>query len=356
MRRAFIFLLILSVVAVVTTAVFPLARVSRNSHAAQAGNPEKHLANLKQLTFGGQNAEAYFSADGGKLIFQSTRPPFECDQIFTMDIDGAHVKQLSGGKGRTTCSFFFPDQRRFIYASTHLGGDECPPRPDPRQGYVWAIYPAYDIFSASIDSPEIARLTDSPGYDAEGVISPDGKKIVFTSMRGGDLDIYLMNADGTGVQRLTTHKGYDGGPFFSWDGRTIVYRSYHPKTDEEIKEYDSLLTQGLVKPRRAELFIMSADGSNQRQVTANGAANWAPFLHPNNKQIIFSSSLHDAEGRNFSLYVINADGTGLERITYDAGFDSFPMFSKDGKKIVFASTRNGKSPREFNIFIADWVP
>jgi TolB protein len=188
------------------------------------------------------------------------------------------------------------------------------------------------------------------------VISPDGKKIVFTSMRGGDLDIYLMNADGTGVQRLTTHKGYDGGPFFSWDGRTIVYRSYHPKTDEEIKEYDSLLAQGLVKPRRAELFVMGADGSNQRQVTSNGAANWAPFLHPNNKQIIFSSNLHDAEGRNFSLYRINADGAGLERITYDAGFDSFPMFSKDGKKIVFASTRNGKSPREFNIFIADWVP
>ena len=317
---------------------------------------EVRLQNLKQLTFGGQNAEAYFSFDGGKIIFQSTRSPFECDQIFSMNVDGGDVKLLNSGKGRTTCGFFFPDGKRIMYASTHLAGDACPPAPDRSQGYVWPIYPAYDIFTANLDGSGRKRLTKSPGYDAEGTISPDGKKITFTSMRAGDLDIYTLNADGSGVKRLTTEKGYDGGPFFSWDGKTIVYRAYHPKTKEEFKEYAALLKQNLIKPTRAEIFIMAADGSNKRQVTNNVAANWAPFLLPNNRQIIFSSNLHDPERRSFSLYLINVDGTGLERITYGARFDSFPMLSRDGKKLVFASTRNAKEPREFNIFITDWVP
>ena len=317
---------------------------------------ETHLQNLKQLTFGGQNAEAYFSLDGGKIIFQSTRPPFECDQIFSMNVDGSDVRLLSTGKGRTTCGFFFPDGKRFIYASTHLAGDACPPSPDRSKGYVWPIYPAYEIFSADLDGSKLTRLTKSPGYDAEGTISPDGKKIVFTSMRSGDLDIYTMNADGSGTKRLTSEKGYDGGPFFSWDGQTIVYRAYHPKTKDELKEYESLLKQNLIKPTRAEIFMMSAEGANKRQITNNGAANWAPFLVPNNRQIIFSSNLHDPERTSFSLYLVNIDGTGLERITYGARFDSFPMLSRDGKKLVFASTRNAKEPREFNIFIADWAP
>jgi TolB protein len=316
---------------------------------------ETHLQNLKQLTFGGQNAEAYFSFDGSKIIFQSTRPPFECDQIFSMNVDGSDVKLLNSGKGRTTCGFFVPDGKSFIYASTHLAGDACPPAPDRSQGYVWPIYPAYEIFSANLNGTGLKRLTKNPGYDAEATISPDGKKIVFTSMRSGDLDIYTMKSDGSGVKRLTTERGYDGGPFFSWDGKTIVYRAYHPKTKEELKEYESLLKQSLIKPTRAEIFMMSADGSNKRQLTNNAAANWAPFLLPNNRQIIFSSNLHDAERRSFSLYLINVDGTGLERITYGARFDSFPMLSRDGKKLLFASTRNGKEPREFNIFIADWV-
>jgi TolB protein len=316
---------------------------------------ETRLQSLKQFTFGGQNAEAYFSFDGTKLIFQSTRPPFQCDQIFSMNVDGTDVKLLNNGKGRTTCGFFFPSGDRFIYASTHLDGDVCPPAPDRSQGYVWPIYPAYEIFSANLDGSGLTRLTKTPGYDAEGTISRDGKKIVFTSMRAGDLDIYTMNADGTGAKPLTSEKGYDGGPFFSWDGKTIVYRAYHPKTKEELKEYESLLRQNLIKPTRAEIFTMSANGSDKRQVTDNGAANWAPFLHPNNRQIIFSSNLHDPERRSFSLYLINVDGTGLERITYGARFDSFPMFSRDGKKLVFASRRNAKEPREFNIFIADWV-
>jgi len=316
---------------------------------------EKSLQNLKQLTFGGQNAEAYFSYDGSKIIFQSTRPPFACDQIFSMNVDGSDVKLLNSGKGRTTCGFFFPDGKRFIYASTHLAGDACPPAPDRSQGYVWPIYPSYDIFMADLDGAKVTRLTKTPGYDAEGTISPDGKKIVFTSMRSGDLDIYTMNADRTGTKRLTSAKGYDGGPFFSWDGKTIVYRAYHPKTQDESKEYDSLLGQNLIKPTRAEIFMMSADGSNKRQVTNNGAANWAPFLHPNNREIIFSSNLHDPEHKSFSLYAVNVDGTSLERLTYGARFDSFPMLSRDGRKLVFASTRNSKEPREFNVFIADWM-
>jgi TolB protein len=316
---------------------------------------ETRLQNLKQLTFGGQNAEAYFSLDGRKIIFQSTRSPFECDQIFSMNADGSDVTLLSTGKGRTTCGFFFPDGKRFIYASTHLAGDACPPAPDRSKGYVWPIYPAYEIFSANLDGSGFKRLTKTPGYDAEGTISSDGKKIVFTSMRSGDLDIYTMNADGSGIKRLTSEKGYDGGPFFSWDGQTIIYRAYHPKTKEELKEYESLLAQNLIKPSRAEIFMMSAEGANKRQITNNGAANWAPFLLPNNRQIVFSSNLHDPERKSFSLYLINVDGTGLERITYGARFDSFPMFSRDGKKLVFASTRKAKEPREFNAFIADWV-
>ena len=316
---------------------------------------ETRLKNLNQLTFGGQNAEAYFSHDGTKIIFQSTRPPYNCDQIFSMNVDGSDVLLLNSGKGRTTCGFFFPDGKQIIYASTHLAGDACPPAPDRSQGYVWPIYPSYEIFSANLDGTGLKRLTKTPGYDAEGTISPDGKKIVFTSMRSGDLDIYTMNADGSGTKRLTNEKGYDGGPFFSWDGKTIVYRADHPKTKEELKEYESLLKQNLIKPTRAEIFMMSANGSNKRQVTNNGAANWAPFLLPNNRQIIFSSNLHDPERRSFSLYLINVDGTGMERITYGARFDSFPMFSRDGKKLLFASTRNANEAREFNIFTADWV-
>jgi Tol biopolymer transport system component len=273
-----------------------------------------------------------------------------------MNIDGSDVKPLSSGAGRTTCSFFFPDQKRFIYASTHLGGSACPPAPDRSKGYVWPIYPTYDIFSANLDGTGLTRLTKTKGYDAEGVVSPDGKKIVFTSLRGGDLDIYIMNSDGTGVRRLTKEKGYDGGPFFSWDGNHIVYRAYHPKTGAELSEYESLLKQSLIKPTRAEIFLMKADGSDQRQITQNGAANWAPFLHPNNRQILFSSNLHDPERRTFSLYMVNTDGTGLKRLTSGARFDSFPMISKDGSKLVFASTRNAADPTEFNIFIADWVP
>jgi Tol biopolymer transport system component len=352
-RRIGIEFLALMVVGTILNSFLPPAGEAFSQNPVEDPR-ERYFTGLKQLTFGGQNAEAYFSSDGTKLIFQSTRPPFKCDQIFTMNVDGSDVRLVSTGEGRTTCSFLSPDGRTMIYSSTHLGGESCPPRPDRSRGYVWPIYPSYDIFSAAADGSDLKRLTETEGYDAEAIISSDGRRIVFTSIRSGDLDIYTMNVNGTGVKRLTNRKGYDGGPFFSWDGKSIVYRAYYPKTQEELKEYEALLSKDLIRPTRAEIFVMKADGSGKRQITDNGAANWAPFMHPDNRTIIFSSNLHDSERRTFSLYLINIDGTGLKRITYGARFDSFPMFSRDGKKLVFASTRNGKAPREFNIFIADW--
>lgn len=317
---------------------------------------ERHLANVRQLTAGGQNAEAYFSADGTRIIFQSARPPYDCDQIFTMNLDGSDVRLVSTGEGRTTCSFFFPDGRRFVYASTHLGGAGCPPPADRSLGYVWPLYPDYDLFAASLDGGPPVRLTDAPGYDAEAAVSPDGSRIVFTSVRDGDLELYSMKPDGTDVRRLTERVGFDGGPFYSWDGTKIVYRSNYLEKPEEIAEYRALLAKNLMRPTRAEIFVMNADGSGQTQVTKTGDANWSPFLHPNGRQIVYASNMHDPQKRTFSLYVVNADGSGTERVTYGARFDSFPMFSPDGTKLLFCSTRNAAGAHEFNIFIADWVP
>jgi Tol biopolymer transport system component len=316
---------------------------------------ERHLRHIKQLTFGGENAEAYFSADGRRLIFQSTRDGRECDQIYTMSVDGSNVNMISAGTGRTTCAYFFPNLGRILYSSTHLGAKECPPRPDFSRGYVWAIYPSYDIFIARPNGSELKQLTDSPGYDAEATISTNGKKIVFTSMRDGDLDIYTMDATGGNVRRLTSELGYDGGPFFSADGKQIVYRAHHPQTEKERADYLSLLKENLIRPSTLELWIMNADGSNKRQVTRNGKANFAPYFFPDGRRIIFASNMDDPKGRDFDLYTINVDGSGLERLTYNDTFDGFPMFSPDGKKLVFASNRNAKSRGETNVFIADWV-
>jgi Tol biopolymer transport system component len=316
---------------------------------------ERRLANLRQLTFGGQNAEAYFDWAGARLIFQSTRPPFGCDQIFTMRADGSEVRLVSTGNGRTTCSFFFPDGQRFIYASTHLGSAGCPPAPDYSRGYVWPIYPSYEIFASDLEAERLVRLTSNDGYDAEGAVSPDGSRIIFTSLRQGDLDLYVMDADGSNVRRLTDRFGYDGGAFFSWDGRFIVFRAAYPESRVEREEYAALLQHGLVRPRRLELFVMKSDGTGLIQVTRNGAANFAPFMHPNSQQVIFSSNLHDPSGRSFALYLINVDGSGLERVTHADTFASFPMFSRDGAKLVFCGNRNAVAPRELNVFLADWV-
>src|SRR5947209_6649928 len=316
---------------------------------------EKHLRNMRQLSFGGQNAEAYFSADGRELIFQSQRDGRGCDQIYTMNVDGSNVSMVSTGDGRTTCSYFFPKRERILYSSTHGAAKECPPRPDYSHGYVWPIYSSYDIYTARPNGSDLKQLTNTPGYDAEATISTDGKKIVFTSMRDGDLDVYTMDTDGHHVRRLTTELGYDGGPFFSNDGKQIVYRAYHPKTLAEITRYKQKLAENLIEPNVFEIWVMNADGTNKRQVTHIGAASFAPYFFPDARRIIFASNVNDPGGRNFDLYVIKTDGTGLERITYNDTFDGFPMFSPDGKRLVFASNRNAKVKGETNIFIADWV-
>jgi Tol biopolymer transport system component len=316
---------------------------------------EKHLRNLKQLTFGGENAEAYFSSNGKQLIFQSTREGHGCDQIYTMNVDGSNVRLVSTGAGRTTCSYFFPGGRRILYSSTQLGSSDCPPRPDFSQGYVWAVYPDYDIFTVKPDGSDLKQLTNTPGYDAETTITLDGKKLVFTSMRDGDLDIYSMNADGTNVHRLTNELGYDGGPFWSYDGKQIVYRANHPQTEKDKADYLRLLKQNLIRPTTLEIWVMNADGSNKRQVTRNGKANFGPYFFPDGKRVIFASNMDDPRGRNFDLYKINVDGSGLERITFNGTFDGFPMFSPDGKKLVFASNRNAAKEGETNVFIADWI-
>jgi Tol biopolymer transport system component len=318
---------------------------------------EKHLANIKQLTFGGENAEAYFSFDGRQLIFQSKRDGRGCDQIYRMNIDGSGLQMVSNGEGRTTCSYFLKGGKRVLYASTHGGSKECPPNPDFSQGYVWAVYPDYDIYTSTPDGKDIRKLVDSPGYDAEATVSPNGKKIVFTSERDGDLELYSMDSNGKNVKRLTFEPGYDGGAFFSPDNKMIVYRGSHPTDEKLIQRDKDLLAKHLIVPTTFEVWVMNADGSNKRQVTKLNAASFAPFFTPDGKRIIFCTNYFatDQRKRNFDLAVINVDGTGLERITYNETFDGFPMFSPDGKKLVFASNRNAAKEGDTNVFIADWV-
>lgn len=354
---------------VVLVAVGSTSLVTRHSSLAAEQSQERHLANIRQLTVGLQNAEAYFSFDGTRLIFQSTHhfenggsgtsPSPEdkglgCYQMYVMDLEGKDVRRVSPGSGATTCGYFFPGDRRVLYSSTHLAGPNCPPKPTRGERYRWAL-DDYDIFANSLDGQRIQRLTATGGYDAEATISRDGKTVVFTSMRDGDLELYAMDLDGTHVRRLTHEVGYDGGGFFSPDSRRIVYRAYHPQTADEVDEYRKLLAQHLVEPSRLEIYVMNADGSDVRQVTRNGAANFAPFFHPDGQRIIFASNLTDRKG-TFHLYLIKDDGTGLEPVTSEGAFNSFPMFSPDGTKLVWVSDRNAKSRGEFNIFLADWVP
>jgi Tol biopolymer transport system component len=315
---------------------------------------ESHFVSIRQLTSGGENAEGYFSFSESKLIFQSTRDSFKCDQMFTMDLESLSTRLVSTGTGRTTCGYYLPGDTSILFASTHGSGPGCPPTPDFSHGYTWAVYPEYDIYTARADGSNLRVLTSSQGYDAEATVSPTGDRIVFTSSRNGDLDLFSMNLDGSNLHQLTDELGYDGGAFYSWEGRMIVYRAWHSTDSTEATAYKQLLRQNLVRPTRMELFVMNSDGSNKRQITNNGAANFAPFFHPDNKRVIFASNMGDPRGRNFDLYLINIDGTGLERITTNETFDGFPMFTHDGKWLVFASNRNGKVRGETNLFLAKW--
>jgi TolB protein len=325
---------------------------------------EHHFKNIQQLTFGGDNAEAYFSSDSKYLIFQRTNPKegLFCDQEFIGKVPATGekftYKMVSSGKGRTTCGFFTKDGKHIIYASTYLGADTCPPVPDRKKygnKYIWPIYASFDIFMADRDGKNIKRLTDTPGYDAEGTISPDGTKMVFTSVRDGDLELYIMDLQTLKVKRITHHPGYDGGAWFSPDGKKLIWRASTPKTPEEIKEYKDFLAENLVAPTSMEIWTANADGSNAKQITSFGQANWAPAYLPDSKRIIFASNQEYKRGYPFNLYTINEDGSNLQKISRDKGFDAFPMFSPDGKKIVFASNRNNGGTHDTNIFIADWV-
>jgi Tol biopolymer transport system component len=325
---------------------------------------EKHFANMRQLTYGGDNAEAYWSFDQSMLTFQATHDKWNvaCDQIFLMDLgkkyaEGEIPKLISTGKGRTTCSYFMPGDKQIIYASTHLEDEACPPVPERREDgkYVWPIYEGFDIFLANLNGDVVAQLTDEPGYDAEATVSPKGDKIVFTSLRTGDLELFTMDLDGGNVKQITNQLGYDGGAFFSPDGTKLIFRASRPTSEEDIAVYKGLLAEGLVQPTAMELYVCNTDGSDLKKITDLGNANWAPFFHPSGEKIIFSSNHQSQRGFPFNLFMVNIDGTGLEQITFDSEFDSFPMFSPDGKQIVFSSNRNNGDTRNTNLFIADWV-
>ena len=325
---------------------------------------ETHLRNVRQLTFGGDNAEAYFSYNDEYLTLQRAyeKENIPCDQIYMGKIPTSadetfDMKLVSTGTGRTTCSFFMPEDDKIIFASTHEASEDCPPSPDMRQTggkYVWPIYSSFELYISDREGNIISQLTDNDYYDAEATLSPQGDKIVFTSTRDGDLDLYTMDLDGSNVQRVTDTPGYDGGAFFSPDGTKLIFRASRFDSDSATQEYFDLLAQDMVAPTNMELFVCNVDGSDLKKITDLGQANWAPYFHPSGEKIIFCSN-HASGGRTFNLYMINLDGSGLEQITHDSQFDSFPMFSRDGSRLVFASNRNNGGTRETNIFIADWV-
>jgi Tol biopolymer transport system component len=316
---------------------------------------ETHLRNVTQLTFGGQNAEAYFSFDGRRLVFQSTPQDEGCDQIYSMTLEGEDVQLISTGTGRTTCAYYYPSGREIVYSSTHHYDDACPAPPDYSLGYVWPIYPSFDVFVVDTAGGEPRQLTHEFGYDAEATFSLVGDRMVFTSMRDGDLELYTMRADGSDVRRLTHEPGYDGGAFFSPDGSRIVWRAHHPATEQELMDYRTLLARGLIRPGALDIWVMNADGTGRVRLTDNGAANFAPYWHPSGEWVAFSSNMGDPRGREFDLYRIRVDGTGLEQLTWTPEFDGFPVFSPDGRYLVFASNRHGSVRGETNIFRAEWI-
>ncbi len=316
---------------------------------------EVHLSNVRQLTSGGENAEAYWAFDGSQLIYQARKPGAECDQIYVLDPESGDTRMVSTGEGRTTCSYFYPSGNEILYSSTHHHNAACPPNPDFSMGYVWPVYETYDVFASNLDGSGLRQLTTEEGYDAEATFSPAGDRIVFTSARDGDLELYSMAPDGSDVIRLTDRPGYDGGAFYSPDGSKIIWRAHYPGEGPELEDYRRLLSQGLLRPGELEIYIMDADGSNQRQLTQLGGANFAPYWHPSGEKIVFSSNHHDPDGRDFEIYMINLDGSGLTRITYSEGFDGFPVFSPDGQHLVFGSNRNNGGTSDTNVFIGEWI-
>jgi Tol biopolymer transport system component len=316
---------------------------------------ERHLTNIRQLTFGGQNAEAYWSPDGKQLIFQSRQPEYADEQIFTMNADGSNKRLVSTGKGRCTCSYFLPDMSGIVFSSSHVKQPGAQPKADFSKGYVWMVNPYLVMYKANLDGSGLEPLVDKNSYVAETTIAPNGKYMVFTSLMDHDLEIYRSDLNGKHIKRLTHAPGYDGGPFVSWDSKWVVYRRDTDSSKAAIDDYKGLLKENLVRPTKLEIWLMDSNGGRKRQVTTLGAASFAPFMYPDDSRIIFASNYGDPNGREFDLYSVKLDGSGLERITYAPDFDGFPMFTRDGKHLVWASNRNGHAPHETNIFVADWV-
>jgi TolB protein len=326
---------------------------------------EKHLANVRQLTFDGENAEAYWSHDGTKLVFQRRTAEMPADQIYVLDLASGEQKLVSTGKGKTTCSYFLQGDKRIVYGSTHHHGDAPPVVKLTGHGYQWVVNQEFDLFTANPDGSDPKQLTDAKGYDAEATVCRVTGAIVFTSTRDGDLEVYTMEADGKNVRRITNRPGYDGGAFFSHDGKKLVLRSAFPKDDKQAKQDAELLGQQIVRPSHMEITVCDRDGGNFRQVTKNGAANFAPFWTPNDKRILFASNWQGVEqaaktgdrsaARLFKLYLVDEDGKNLEQVTNSSEFDSFPMFSPDGRHLVWASNRYNQKPGETNLFVAEWI-
>ena len=303
----------------------------------------RHLGNIRQVTTGFAKAgEGYFSPDGKTIIFQAALPGQDDYQIYTQDLaPGSKPKLVSTGKGKCTCSYFHPDGTSILFASTHLDPSLAKPGDKPKgpaysrsERYRWDFDPAMDIFKADLDGKGLVRLTDTPGYDAEGSYSPDARQIIFTSFRDGDAEIYIMDADGKNPRRITRKKGYDGGPFFSPDGKKILYRS-------DRKENDLL-----------QVFINTPDGKNERQLTDNDAVNWGPYFWKDSRHILYATSRHGHQ--NYELYWMDTDTGKQERITYREGFDGLPVFSPDGTKLMWTS-KGRAADKTSQLFIADFV-
>ncbi|WNG17442.1 M28 family peptidase [Cystobacter fuscus] len=323
--------------------------------ALPAREGEGHLGSLRQLTFAGENAEAYWAFSGEALTFQARLEGQQCDRIYWLDAKTGATRPISSGEGVTTCAYALPGDDEVIYASTHEAGAACPPKPDMSKGYVWPLYEGYDIYKARADGSDRRPLTRTPGYDAEATVCPKDGSIVFTSVRDGDLELYRMDADGGNVKRLTSTPGYDGGAFFNRDCTKIVWRASRPAPGKELEDYQALLAQGLVRPTKLELYVADADGSNPTQITYLNVASFAPSWHPTRERILFSTNYPNARGREFDIWAVNVDGSGLERITTAPGFDGFPLFSPDGKQLAFSSNRETAPGRQdTNVFIAEW--